>query len=317
MLDQDNKIKSTSWVFKHQPKSLKDYIFQNPTQATKFTEMIELQNIPGHMLFSGVQGTGKTTLADILIRSMPIDMDYDVKRINASDENSVDDMRTKIKGFIQTFAYGSFKVVLLDEADRLSQAAQMILRGMMDEYHDCARFILTCNYDHKIIPSIKSRCMSYHFKAPDHTDVALYVAGILKKEKVKASIDVIDKYVAVNYPDIRKVVQTVQQHVVDDVLTDPRDVDDTSDFKLALLEAIVAGKWKVGRQLVCSAAMGESEWDDMYVFLYKNLNKCTTWNDSQKDSAVVFIADYMDKHTRVADPEINAAALFIQLSMVK
>lgn len=315
MLD-DNKIKATSWVFKHQPKSLDTYIFQNATQATKFKEMIDLQNIPGHLLFSGVQGTGKTTLADIIISSMPIDMDYDVKRINASDENSVDDMRTKIKSFIQTFAHGAFKVVLLDEADRLSPAAQGLLRGMMDEYRDVARFILTCNYDHRIIPPLKSRCMSYLFKAPDHTDVALYVAGILKKEKVKASIDVIDKYVAVNYPDIRKIVQTVQQHVVDGVLSDPSDVDDTNDFKLALLEAIIAGKWKVARSLVCSAAMGETEWDEMYIFLYKNLSKCTTWNEAKKDQAVVLIADYMDKHTRVADPEINAAALFIQLSMV-
>lgn len=316
MLDQDNKIKSTSWVFKHAPKSLDTYIFQNATQAVKFKEMIELQNIPGHMLFSGVQGTGKTTLADIIISQMPVDKDYDVKRINASDENSVDDMRTKIKSFIQTFASGAFKIVLLDEADRLSPAAQGLLRGLMDEYQDVARFILTCNYDHRIIPALKSRCMSYLFKAPDHTDVALYVAGILKKEKVKASIDVIDKYVAINYPDIRKIVQTVQQHVVDGTLSDPSDVDDTNDFKLALLEAIIAGKWKVARQLVCSAAMGETEWDEMYVFLYKNLSKCTTWNDAKKDQAVVLIADYMDKHTRVADPEINAAALFIQLSMV-
>lgn len=316
MLDQDNKIKSTSWVFKHAPKSLDTYIFQNATQAVKFKEMIEQKNIPGHMLFSGVQGTGKTTLADIIISHMPVDMDYDVKRINASDENSVDDMRTKIKGFIQTFASGAFKIVLLDEADRLSQSAQMVLRGMMDEYADVARFILTCNYDHKIIPALKSRCMSYLFKAPDHTDVALYVAGILKKEKVKASIDVIDKYVAINYPDIRKVVQTVQQHVVDGTLSDPSDVDDTNDFKLALLESIIAGKWKVARQLVCGNAMGETEWDDLYVFLYKNLSKCTTWNEAKKDQAVVLIADYMDKHTRVADPEINAAALFIQLSMV-
>lgn len=316
MLDQDNKIKAASWAFRHQPTNLKDYIFQSPTHQTKFIEMVEQQNIPNHLLFSGVQGTGKTTLADILIRSMPIDMEYDVKRINASDENSVDDMRTKIKAFIQTFAHGSFKVVLLDEADRLSPAAQGLLRGMMDEYVDVARFILTCNYDHRIIPALKSRCMSYHFKAPDATDIALYVAKILKKEKVKASIDVIDKYVTINYPDIRKIVQTIQQHVIDGELTNPTDVDNTSDFKLALLEAIVDGDWKLARQLVCSTAMGETEWDELYIFLYKNLSKCSKWKPAQADQAVVLIADYMDKHTRVADPEINAAALFIQLSMV-
>lgn len=298
----------------HQPKSLDEYIWQNSIQQTKFTEMVEKQNIPGHLLLSGVQGTGKTTLANILINNMPVDHDYDVKRINASDENSVDDMRTKIKSFIQTFASGSFKIVLLDEADRLSQGAQMILRGMMDEYLDVARFILTCNYDHKIIPALKSRCMSYHFKSPDPTDIALYVAAILKQEKVKASISTIDKYVAINYPDVRKIVQTVQQHVTDGMLADPKDVDDTNDFKLELLELIIAGDWKKARALICSTAMGETEWEDLYVFLYKNISKCTKWNADKQDEAVILIADYMDKHTRVADPEINAAALFIQLS---
>lgn len=309
-----NKVKASLWAQRYQPKTLDEYIFQNTIQETKFTEMVKLQNIPGHLLFSGVQGTGKTTLANILINAMPIDADYDIKRINASDENSVDDMRNKIKTFIQTFATGSFKVVLLDEADRLSQAAQMILRGMMDEYIDVARFVLTCNYDHKIIPPLKSRCMSYHFKSPDPTDVALYVASILKQEKVKATIDTIDKYVAVNYPDVRKIVQTVQQHVSDGVLNDPKDVDDTSDFKLTLLEYIICGNWKSARALICSTAMGETEWEDMYVFLYKNINKCTAWDSSKQDDAVILIAEYMDKHTRVADPEINAAALFIQLS---
>lgn len=313
-MDQPNKIKASIWAQKYQPKTLDEYIFQNQVQRTKFTEMVEKQNIPGHLLFSGVQGTGKTTLADILIREMPVDVDYDVKRINASDENSVDDMRTKIKAFIQTFATGSFKIVLLDEADRLSQAAQMILRGLMDEYIDCARFILTCNYDHKIIPPLKSRCMSYHFKSPDATDIALYVASILKQEKVKASIATIDKFVAINYPDVRKIVQTVQQHVTDGVLVDPKDVDDTNDFKLSLLECIVAADWKGARALVCSTAMGETEWDDMYTFLYKNLSKCSSWSVERCDDAVLLIAEYMDKHTRVADPEINAAALFIQLS---
>lgn len=309
-----NKIKSDLWVFKYQPKTLEDYIFQNSTQQTKFTEMVEKQNIPGHLLFGGVQGTGKTTLADILIRSMPIDEQYDVKRINASDENSVDDMRTKIKTFVQTFAHGAFKVVLLDEADRLSQAAQMVLRNMMDEFVDVARFVLTCNYEHKIIPALKSRCMSYHFKSPDPTDVALYVASILKKEKVKASIDTIDKYVAINYPDVRKIVQTVQQHASDGVLGDPTDVDNTSDFKLELLDLIIEADWKKARTLICSTAMGETEWEEMYVFLYKNITKCKAWSADKRDDAVILIADYMDKHTRVADPEINAAALFIQLS---
>ena len=314
MVDQGNKIKAALWAQLYQPKTLDKYIFQNAVQQAKFEEMVEKQNIPGHLLFSGVQGTGKTTLANILIDAMPIDQDYDVKRINASDENSVDDMRNKIKGFIQTFATGSFKVVLLDEADRLSQAAQMILRGMMDEYLDCARFILTCNYDHKIIPALKSRCLSYHFKTPDATDIALYVASILKAEKVKATIDTIDKYVAINYPDVRKIVQTVQQHVTDGQLSDPKDVDDTNDFKLELLELIIQGDWKRARALICSNAMGESEWEDLYIFLYKNINKCKKWTADQQDDAVILIADYMDKHTRVADPEINAAALFIQLS---
>ena len=313
---EQNKIKANSWMLKHQPKTLDGYIWQNDAHKTAFTDMITNGNIPTHLLLSGVQGTGKTTIADILIRHMPVDQDYDVKRINASDENSVDDMRNSIKSFVQTYATGKFKIVLLDEADGLSVPAQKILRGMMDEFIDVARFVLTCNYDHRIIPMLKSRCMSFKFKSPDPTDVALYIAGILSKENVKTTLDVIDKYVAVNYPDIRKIVQTVQQHTVDGSLASPTEVDDTSEMKLQLLEAIENGNWQQARREVCASAMGESDWEELYVFLYTNINKSKTLKDSVKDSAIVLINEHMDLHTRVADPEINAAALFIRLSQV-
>ena len=137
------------WAEKYRPRTIADYVFRDDAQRQQVQGWVSSGAIP-HLLFSGAPGVGKTTLAKILIHELGID-EYDVLEINASRENSVDTIRDKITGFVQTMPFGNFKVVLLDEADYISPNGQAALRGVMETYHASARFILTCNYPTRII----------------------------------------------------------------------------------------------------------------------------------------------------------------------
>jgi replication factor C small subunit len=164
----------TLWCEKYRPKVLSDYVFHDENQRQSFTKMVETKSIP-HLLLSGIQGTGKTSISKILINECDID-ETDVLIINASDENSVDIIRDKIKGFITTYAMGEFKIILLEESDYITPSGQAVLRVLMEEYADVSRFILTCNYENKIIPAIKSRCQHFRFKAAERNSIAEYLA---------------------------------------------------------------------------------------------------------------------------------------------
>lgn len=307
--------KSAMWMEKYRPKTLDEYVWHDDQQRAVFEQMVEQKNIPGHLLLSGVRGTGKTTLALILINELGLD-ESDVLSVNASDENSVDDMRGKIKGFISTYAMGDFKIVHLEEADFISPAGQFVLRRMMEEYADNARFIMTCNYENKIIPEIKSRLQVFRFKAPNRDDATEFVAKILLEEKVKFDIDLLDKYVSVGYPDIRKIINMLQPNVVDGKLLPLQVGKEVGDYKFELLDLIERGHWNDARKIACENVAAE-EWEEVYRFLYENLHKSPTFSDKDKwEAGIVIIADHLYKHGLVADPEINAAAMFIRLSQV-
>jgi replication factor C small subunit len=306
--------KHTLWVEKYRPQALSEYVFPNDEKYSKaFHRMVNDKTIP-HLLLSGVQGSGKTTLARILINELQID-ETDALVINASDENSVDVMRDKIKSFVSTFAMGTFKVVNLEEADYLSPNAQAILRQVMEEFADTARFILTCNYDNKIIPAIKSRCQHFHFGKPDKDQVTEFAAKVLMAEKAKFTLDQLDGYIAVGYPDIRKIINLLQQNTIEGKLAPLTDTQ-TADYKFALLDLIESGDWLQARKLVCEQVTAE-EWEDVYRFLYENLYRAPSFSPKDKwEAGIVIIADHLYKHGIVADPEINAAAMFIRLGQV-
>lgn len=299
------------WVEKYRPATLDDYVFHDTSQKTAITSMVKDGSIP-HLLFSGVQGSGKTTLAIIITNELGLDP-VDVLEINASDENSVDDIRTKIKSFISTFAMGDYKVVHLEEADYLSPNAQAVLRRMMEDYSDSARFILTCNYTNKILPAIRSRCQEFTFSKHDVVEVTELLANILIKEGVKFDLDLLDKYIRTGYPDIRKIINLIQQNSHTGKLSPIKQDDGSGDYKFKLLDMIEADDWNGARNLVCSNVTPE-EWQDVYRFLYENLNKAPKFsNQDAYERGIVVIAEYLYKHSLVADPEINAAAMFITL----
>ena len=164
------------WVEQYRPRDIDGYVFRDEAQRDQVKQWIKEGTIP-HLLFSGAAGIGKTTLAKILINALNID-EYDVLEINASRTNSVDDVRDKITNFVSTMPFGQFKIVLLDEADYLSPNAQAALRGVMEEYAQTARFIMTCNYPHKIIPALHSRCQGFHIEKVDHTEFTARAATV-------------------------------------------------------------------------------------------------------------------------------------------
>ena len=173
------QTENTIWCERYRPTTMNEFV-GNKHIKDKINSLINEQDIP-HLLFAGKAGTGKTTLAKILIKN--IDCDY--LFINASDENSVDTIRNKIKGFVTTIGFKGLKIVVLDEADYVSPNGQAALRNLMETFYKHARFILTCNYQERIIEPIISRCQSFSLNPPLQMDIAMHLANILKNEGVK------------------------------------------------------------------------------------------------------------------------------------
>ena len=298
------------WVEKYRPKNVDNYVFRDAHQKKQVETWIKDKSIP-HLLLSGNAGIGKTTLAKILINELGIE-DYDVLEINASRTNSVDDVRDKITSFVQMIPFGPFKVVLLDEADYLSPNAQAALRGVMEEYHATARFILTCNYPNRIIPALHSRCQGFHIERTDLTEFTARVATILVDESVEFDLDTLDLYVKVTYPDLRKCINLVQQNVHDDKLSPPNKGDaGEADWKFDMVDLFKAGKISEARKLLCGKIRAE-EMEDVYRWLYDNLD--IFGEESKQDQAVLLIKAGLVDHVVCADPEINLAATLIKLA---
>ena len=298
------------WTEKFRPRIMQDYVFRDAAQRQQVQAWITDGAIP-HLLFSGAPGVGKTTLARILIRALEID-DYDVLEINASRENSVDTIRDKITGFVQTMPFGAFKVVLLDEADYISPNGQAALRGVMETYHASARFILTCNYPNRVIPALHSRCQGFHIERVDITEFTARVATVLVTESVEFDLDTLDTYVKATYPDLRKCLNMCQMNSVTGTLISPRgDEGGAKDWKLEVVQLFKAGRVHDARRLLCASARPE-EMEEIFRWMYDNL---TLWSDDieKQDQAIVIIRNGYVNIPLVADQEINLAATLIEL----
>jgi replication factor C small subunit len=298
------------WVEKYRPKTIDGYVFRDAHQRKQVETWVKDKSIP-HLLLSGSAGIGKTTLAKILISELGIE-DYDVLEINASRTNSVDDVRDKITNFVQMIPFGPFKVVLLDEADYLSPNAQAALRGVMEEYHATARFILTCNYPNRIIPAIHSRCQGFHVERTDLTEFTARVATVLVEEAVEFDLDTLDSYVKVAYPDLRKCIQLVQQNSQDGKLNPPNQGDSgAADWKFDMIGLFKAGKITEARKMLCGKLRAE-EMEEVFIWLYNNLD--IFGSEENQDKAIVIIKQGLVDHTLIVDPEINLAATLVRLS---
>ena len=295
------------WVEKYRPKTVAEVIVTDAHERATFGRYVEEQEIP-NLLLQGGPGTGKSSMSQALINDIHIDRS-DILKINCSDEK-IEAMRDKVKNFAMTMSVGKFKVVRLEELDGIGQEAQKLLRDLIETTSSSCRFIATCNYTHLIIPALRSRFQEFQMSSPSRDDVLLKAAEILEAENVSFELDDLEKVVAAGYPDFRKIIQLLEQSSKTGKLV-IRGAGAASDWKLQLLPLIESGEINAARKVVCESASKE-ELIDVYRFLYNNLHRCKKLK--RQDEAVVLIAQYQYQHSFVSDPELQVAALFIEIA---
>jgi replication factor C small subunit len=290
----------TIWVEKYRPQKLEEYI-GNEALKTSIKKYIAENDLPHILLHSDSPGTGKTSAGKLIIRNISCDSLY----INASDENSVDDIRTKVKGFASTLGFKKLKVVFLDEADYITTEGQAALRNLMETYSKNTRFILTCNYVEKISLPVRSRLQIFEVIPPSEREIAHHLVGILKKENVTYVNTDIAYLVKTYYPDIRKVIGTAQQSVRESILKIDQQGIISSDDKLKLVE-ILSGKlnksekFDAVRQL-CADTQTRN-FMPWYSHLYKNVD---TYAKGKVGGVIAAIAEGELRDTQMPDKEIN------------
>ena len=304
---------NTLWAEKYRPKSIDDYV-GDQVFVDQIKKWIESSDIPHLLLHSFSPGTGKTTAAKMIANSI----DADVLYINASDENSVDTIRDKIKGFVSSLGFKKWKIVILDESDFLTPNAQAALRNLMETFSKNSRFILTCNYVEKIIQPLVSRCSAYHIQPPDKKSVAKRVTAILKQESISFSAEDIVAVVNQYYPDQRKIINVVQDFSSNGHFTLPKQRLLTSTYCDKVIEELKSSstntkqKFTNIRQIIADARV--RQFDDLFRKLFDTIDE---WAPEGKQAmSILSIADYQYKSALVVDKEINAMALIVNLLQI-
>jgi DNA polymerase III delta prime subunit len=284
-------------------------------QREQVATWIREGSIP-HLLFSGSAGTGKTTLAKLLIHELGVD-EYDVMYANGSKEARKVEWVDRLISFFQTMPYGNFKVVLIDEADYMNpNSVQPALRNLMEDYSQTVRFILTCNYPTKIIPPLHSRCQGFHINKTDHTEFTARVATVLVSEGVEFDLDTLDSYVKATYPDLRKCLNLVQPNSQTGQLVAPSAADRSArDWKLDCVDLFKHGKIREARTLLCQSSTPE-ESDEIFRWMYNNLE---LWGKTveQQDQAITIIRNGIVNIPLIADQEINLSATLVELGQIQ
>ena len=299
-------MSNTLWVEKYRPSTLDTYI-GNEHLKSKVSMYLESGDLP-HLLLYGRAGTGKTTLAKLLVNNIECDCLY----INASDENNVDTVRTKVKSFASTLGFKDMKVIILDECDYITPNAQAALRNLMETFSKHCRFILTCNFVERIIDPIQSRCQSFQIIPPSKTEVAKHLHSILIQENIMDSPEDIKVLVESGYPDIRRVINSAQRNVVNGRLKLDTSSIIQNDYKLKLLKILETQNKKNAfneiRQLLADNKI--TDFADLFRLLYDEVDG---YGKGHLAECILIIARYELSDSQVVDKEINVMAMIIEL----
>ena len=296
------KTSNTLWVEKYRPSTLVDYIGSEPLKTT-VSSFIKKGDIP-HILLYGPPGTGKTSLAKLIVKGILCDVMY----INASDETGVDTVRTKIKGFASTMGFNDLKVIILDESDFLSQESQAALRNLMETFSLSTRFILTCNYQEKIISPIISRCQTFQINPISKKEIALHLKSILDLENVTYTVEDIGFIVNTYYPDIRKILNFSQQSVTNGKINISTYNAGASDIHNKIIQILKTSNnslvsFNEVRQLVADNDI--RVFDEFYTLLY---DKVSEYGKGKDIPIIMTIAEYVHQSSLVVDKEITFMA---------
>jgi len=298
---------NTLWVEAFRPDTLDGYV-GNDHVVSKVKVYLESGDVP-HLLFYGQAGTGKTTLAKIIAKGV----DSDVMYINASDENNIETVRTKIKNFASTVGFRQWKIVILDEADYMTPNGQAALRNLMETFSKTCRFILTCNYVEKIIDPIQSRCQAFAIEPPNRKEVAKRIVNILNERDIKYDNQDLVTVINSGYPDIRRILNSCQSQIIDNQLV----IDDNSlvqaNYMTKLLEILKGSSdkktaFRDTRQLINDSKV--KDFTALYRYLFDELD---TYAEGSIAAAILILAEAQYQDTFAVDKELHVMAMLIKL----
>ena len=287
---------------KYRPDTLDNYVGNTNLKSTLAKQLS--QNDIQNYLFYGPAGTGKTTLAKLIINNLECESLY----INASDERGIETIRDKVVGFASVASIKPLKVVILDEADFLTIQAQASLRNVIETFSRTTRFILTCNFVERIIDPIQSRCQTFKIVPPTKKEVAIHIAGICDQENIGYEISDLGSLVNKYYPDIRKMLNTLQSSVIGGKVQLDDSLLVSSNYMNSVLEELKNSNYKNIRQIIADS--GVDDYDELYRFLYDNASE---YLPNKEGTAAILINEHLYKSNFRIDKEINLMSLIQNL----
>ncbi len=291
-------------VEKYRPTNIDNYVGNESIKNTikSYIDQNDIQNL----LFYGPAGTGKTTLAKLIAKNIDCDLLY----INASDERGIETIRDKVSGFASTMSFKALKIVILDEADFLTMMAQASLRNVIETFSRSTRFILTCNYLERIIDPLQSRCQTLKIIPPDKLEIVNHLMKVVNKEKIKCSVNDLETITNNNYPDVRKMLNTIQVSTANNTLKLDTDTLIGSNYQDQILEELKTKKpnWRTIRQIIADSNV--KDFEGFYRFLYDNSSK---YAPGKEGMIAYYVNEYSYQSNFRIDKEVNCMALISKI----